>query len=164
MKSQAANVKDYLASLPEDRRTEVEQVRKVILKNLDSDYEECLHYGMIIYAVSPKLYPDGQHPDPNVPVSIAGIASQKNYISLYLGGTYCGCGEVKGKDLTPDMEWFRNSWQKTGKKLNMGKACVRFKKSDDLALDVIGEAVKRLPAKECVLHYEKINAGKKKKK
>jgi hypothetical protein len=54
----------------------------------------------------------------------------------------------------PTAEWFRAAWAKTGKKLDMGKACVRFKRVEDLALDVIGEAIRRVPAKKHLEHYE----------
>ena len=114
-------------------------MRKVILKNLDKDYEEGMQYGMIGYYVPHRVYPAGYHCDPKQPLPFACLASQKNYMSLYL---MCVYGD------TPLAKWFAAAWAKTGKKLDMGKSCVRFKKLDDLALDVIGEAIRRLPAEE----------------
>ncbi len=73
-------------------------------------------------------------------------------MSLYLTGVYCGCHGAQETDL---VRWFRQAWLKTGKKLDMGKACIRFKKVDDLALEVIGEAIRRVPVREFIEFYEK---------
>jgi len=153
MQSKAATVAQYLAELPADRRAALEAVRKVILKNLDTKggYEEGMQYGMIGYYVPHRVFPAGYHCDPKQPLPFAGLASQKNYMSLYLAGVYCGCDG--GAD-TSDVTWFRNAWAKTGKKLDMGKACIRFKKVDDLALDVVGESIRRIPVKKYLAHYE----------
>jgi hypothetical protein len=153
MQSKATTVSDYLASLPPDRRTAIEAVREVILANLDHDYEEGMQYGMIGYYVPHRVYPAGYHADPKQGLPFAGLASQKNYMSVYLMGLYCGC--VEGVDDTALLKWFREAWAKSGKKLDMGKSCIRFKKVDDLALDVLGEAIRRLPAKKYIEVYEK---------
>ncbi len=145
MKSQASTVEQYLAELPEDRRKVLEAVRQVILKNLDKDYEEGIQYGSIGYYVPHRVYPAGYHCDAKQPLPFANLASQKNYMSLYL---LCAYGD------SPLSRWFQQAWAKTGKKLDMGKACVRFKKLEDLALDVIGEAIQRVPAKTHIEHCE----------
>lgn len=150
MQSKANTVKEYLASLPTDRRTAIEAVRKVILANLDKDYEEGMQYGMIGYYVPHSVYPPGYHCNPKQPVPFVSLASQKNHMALYLGIPYCGCA---GGEVTSDGQWFRENWAKAGKKLDMGRACLRFNTLDDLALDVIGKAVKRIPAKRCILTY-----------
>ena len=147
MQSKVTTVEQYLAELPEDRRKVLQAVRQVILKNLDKDYEEGMQYGMIGYYVPHSVYPPGYHCDPRQPLGFASLASQKNYISLYLMCVYGDSNHSK---------WFQEAWAKTGKKLDMGKACVRFKKVEDLALDVIGEAIKRVPAKK---YIEKIEAA-----
>jgi len=152
MQSKAANVSDYLASLPDDRRKAIETVRSVILANLDKDFEEGMQYGMIGYYVPHRIYPAGYHADPKQGLPFAALASQKNYMSVYLMGLYCGC--IEGVSDTNLVRWFREAWAKTGKKLNMGKACIRFKKADDLALDVLGEAIRRMPARKYVEVYE----------
>jgi hypothetical protein len=157
MQSKATTVADYLASLPDDRRAAIETLRKVIRKNLDIGYEEGMQYGVIGYYVPHKLYPAGYHTDPKQPLPFAALASQKNYISLYLMGVYCGCGD-DSSDESVDARWFREAWAKTGKKLDMGKACVRFKKIEDVALDVVGEAIKRIPAKSYIANYEAVLA------
>jgi hypothetical protein len=159
MQSKASSVAEYLASLPEDRRKIVEAVRKVIRANLDKNYEEGMQYGAIGYYVPHKVFPAGYHCDPKQPLPFAALASQKNYLSLYLMGVYCGCGEGPGAALTPQAKWFREAWARTGKKLDMGKACVRFRKLEDLALEVVGEAIRRVPAERYIEQYQKALAA-----
>lgn len=155
MQSKVATVERYLAELPEDRRSALETVRAAILENLDRDYEEGMQYGMIGYYVPHRVYPAGYHCDPKQPLCFAGLASQKNYMSLYL---MCVYGD------SDHAEWFREAWAKTGKKLDMGKSCVRFKKVEQLALDVIGEAIRRVPAKKYIEHCEGVLRSVKKRK
>jgi hypothetical protein len=88
MQSKAATVKAYLDSLPEDRRAAISVVRRTILDNLDKGFSEGMQYGMIGYFVPHKLYPAGYHCDPRQPLPFAGLASQKNYMALYLHGVY----------------------------------------------------------------------------
>jgi hypothetical protein len=145
MQSKATSVEQYLADLPEDRRKAIEAVRQVVLKNLDKDYEEGMQYGMIGYYVPHRVYPAGYHCDPKQPLPFASLGSQKNHMSLYLMCVYGSTDLAK---------WFQEAWAKTGKKLDMGKSCVRFEKVEDLALDVIGEAIKRVPAKKYIAHCE----------
>ena len=147
MQSQATTVEQYLAELPEDRRAAISAVRNVILKNLNKDYEEGMQYGMIGYSVPHSLYPAGYHCDPKQPLPFAGLASQKNYMSLYMMPVY-------GEGTTEST--FRDEWVKTGKKLDMGKCCIRFKKVEDLALDLIGETIRRTPVKKLIEHYETV--------
>lgn len=157
MQSKATTVEEYLDSLPEDRRTALETVRAVILRNLDKDYEEGMSYGMIGYSVPHRVYPPGYHCDPKLGLPFVALASQKNYMSLYLMGLYCGC--VDGVSDTALVRWFHDAWAKTGKKHDMGKSCIRFKKLDDLPLEVIGEAIRRMPAKTYIEAYEKALGG-----
>ena len=155
MQSKATTVADYLASLPPDRRAALERIREVILANLDSGYEEGLSHGMIGYTVPKSVYPPGYHTDPKQGLPFVSLASQKNYMSLYLMGLYVG-----GTD-APLARWFHEAWAKTGKKLDMGKSCIRFKKLDDLPLDVIGEAIRRQPARTYIEQYTKALRGRK---
>jgi len=145
-----------MAELPEDRRAAIQAVRQVILKNLDKGFEEGMQYGGIGYYVPHKLYPAGYHCDPHQPLPFAGLASQKNHMAVYLTCLY---GSAK------DEEWFRKEWAKTGKKLDMGKSCIRFKKLEDLPLDVIGKAIARVPVAEYIGYYESFikTSGKRKK-
>jgi hypothetical protein len=151
MQSKATSVERYLSELPPDRRQAIETVRQVILQNLDDDYEEGMQYGMIGYYVPHRVYPAGYHCDPRQPLPFAGLASQKNHMALYLMCIY-GDGELK--------KWFATEWTKRGKKLDMGKSCVRFKRVDDLALDVIGEAIRRVPAQTYIRFVEAATAGR----
>src|ERR1051326_4955286 len=93
MKSNAKTVGEYLASLPPERRSAIETVRNVILENLDEDYEEGMDYGAINYVVPHRVFPAGYHADPKRGLPFAALASQKNYMSVYLMGLYCGCIE-----------------------------------------------------------------------
>ena len=150
VKSKATTVKAYLASLPADRRTGIEAVRKAIRRNLDRRYEECMLYGMIGYAVPHRVWPQGYHCDPTKPLVMAALASQKNGLSVYLMSVYGDAAE---------RAWFQKAWAKTGKKLDMGGACVRFRTAEHAALDVIGEAIRRTPAKAFVERYVKTLAS-----
>lgn len=144
MQNKAATVQAYLRSLPADRRAAISAVRDAILENLDPSYEEGMQYGMIGYYVPHRIYPKGYRCDAKQPLPFASLGSQKNYMSLYLMCVYSG-----GDETSPGSKharWFREEWAKTGKKLEMGKSCIRFKKAEDLPLGLIGEAVKRVPA------------------
>lgn len=149
MQSKATTVEAYLKELPADRRAAIEAVRAVILKNLGKGYQEGMAYGMIGYSVPHALFPSGYHCDPKMPLPFAGLASQKQYMSVYLTGLYTFGDRCEGKLL----KWFTDAWKKTGKKLDMGKVCIRFKKLDDLPLEVIGEAIARVPVQECIDQY-----------
>ena len=150
MKSTATTVNDYLASLPADRRAGIEAVRKVILRNLDKDYEESMLWGMIGYAVPHRVWPLGYHCDPKKPLLMAALSSQKNAMTVYLMSVYSDKAE---------RAWFQGAWAKTGKKLNIGGCCIRFRKLEDAALDVIAEAIRRTPAKAYVENYVKTLAS-----
>jgi hypothetical protein len=153
MTSQAKTVEEYLQALPADRRAAITAVRKVILDNLPPGYEECMSYGMIGYVVPHSLYPNGYHCDPKQPLPYANLASQKNHMAIYMMTVY-------GDPATE--QWFREAWQASGKRLDMGKSCVRFKKVEDLPLDVIGQAIARTPVSKYVARVEAQLAGRKK--
>ncbi len=145
MQSKATTVEQYLAELPPDRREAISAIRDVILKNLDKDYEEGMNYGMIGYSIPHRIFPDGYHCNPKQPLPFACLASQKNYMSLHIMCVY-----TQGEEDS----WFRQAWAKTGKKLDMGKCCIRFRKLEDVALDVIGEVIRRSPAKAFIEYYK----------
>ena len=134
MTNSSKTVRKYLGSLPKDRKAAISAVRDIILVNLPEGYQECVQYGMISYVVPHSLYPPGYHCDPNQPLMYAALGSQKNHMALYL---MCAYGDSETN------QWFREAYQAAGKKLDMGKACVRFRKVDDLPLDVIGKAIAR---------------------
>jgi hypothetical protein len=143
VQSKARTVEEYLASLPPDRREAISAVRRVILKNLPKGYEEAMNWGMICYEIPLKRYPNTYN---GQPLGIAGLASQKQYMSLYLMSVY-------GDKATE--AWFREEFRKAGKKLDMGKACVRFKKLEDLPLEVIGQVIARAPVEALIAAYER---------
>lgn len=146
MQSKAATVAQYLKELPADRRAALEAVRKVVNANLDKNYEEGMQYGMIGWYVPHRVFPAGYHCDPKQPLPFAALASQKNYMSLYMMSVYAD---------TDEEGWLRKRFEQAGKKLDMGKCCIRFKKLEDLPLEVIGEAIARVPAARHIEHYER---------
>jgi uncharacterized protein YdhG (YjbR/CyaY superfamily) len=145
VQSKAKTVAQYLKELPADRRAALEELRKVFRDNVDEDIVEIMSYGMIGYHVSHEACPDGYHCDPKIPLPYAGLASQKNHMSLYMMGLYMD------KD---DVQWFEKAWKATGRKLDMGKACVRFKKIEDVPLEVVAEAIRRMPSPRYIHTYE----------
>ncbi|GAB2842609.1 iron chaperone [Lentzea nigeriaca] len=134
VQSKASTVAEYLAELPDQRRAEVTAVRDVILAHLPDGYVEGMLWGMITWYVPLEVSGPTYNKQP---LSYVALAAQKNYFSVYLT-TVNGPGE----------ESFRARYATTGKKLDMGKSCVRFKRSSDLALDVIGEEIARMPVSD----------------
>ena len=145
MQSKAKTVAKYLAQLPDDRRKAMKAVRDTIVKNLPKGYKECVANGAIGYVVPHSVYPPGYHCDPKQPLPFAGLASQKNYMTINLMCLY---------DDPEHSDWFRAAWKASGKKLDMGKSCVRFKKLEDVPLKVVGDAIKRVPVKKFIKYYE----------
>ncbi len=138
MQSDAATVEAYLAELPPDRRDAVSTVRATILDHLPDGYEEAMEWGMISYQVPLATCPDTYN---GRPLMYAALASQKNHMAVYLTGVYAD-PEVRAD--------FEERYRATGKRLDMGKSCVRFRKLDDLPLELVGEAVAALPVDEFV--------------
>ena len=134
-----------MAALPEDRREAMAAIREVILKVLPKGYEEGMQWGMPSYFVPLSAYPAGYNCQPDQPLPFVGFASQKNHMVFYGFCIYMD-EELKNR--------FVADWKKTGKKLDMGKSCVRFKKLEDVPLKVIGDAVKRVPMKKYIKQYE----------
>ena len=139
-------IAEYLAKLPADRRAALQAVRKVVNANLPRGYEETLQYGMISWCVPESVLPakDVYNKQPLVFVS---LGSQKNHMALYL---MCVYGDEKLR------AWFEKAYRASGKKLDMGKSCVRFKTLDALPLDVIGQAVAKVPVDAYVAAYRKV--------
>lgn len=144
MQSRAATVAEYISRLPPDRREVIEAVRKHLLAHLDSELEEGMQYGMIGYYVPHSVYPAGYHCDPRQPLPYCSLANQKGHLSLYLMCLYS----------TSEQEAFKKRWEATGRKIDMGKCCIRFKTEKDLALDVLGDLLERVTARNHIKHYE----------
>lgn len=141
------NVDAYLAKLPTERRAALTAIRDTINANLPAGYEEGLQYGMISWFVPLSRYPDTYNKQP---LCLAGLASQKNHMSMYLMTVY---GHA------PTLSWFKKAYAAAGKKLDMGKSCVRFKKLDDVPLDVIGELVTKIDVETYVAATKKAHAN-----
>ena len=146
MAKKAATVAEYLDALTPERRDAIEQVRKVILDNLPKGYQESLTYGVLSYEVPLSRLPDTYN---GQPLSYVALGSQKNYMSLYLMNIY---GDPKAA------KWFKSAYKAKGKKLDMGKSCVRFKKVEDLPLDVVAEVVGRTPMEDWIRIYRESRA------
>ena len=141
-RSDAGSVEEYLDLVPEDRKEAIGVVRNAILENLPAGYEETFQQGMIAYVIPLATYPVTYN---GLPLLYAALASQKNYMSIYLMNIY-GNRENEG--------WFIDRYKSSGKKLDMGKSCVRFKRLEVLPVDLIGEAIARTPVSEYIQIYE----------
>ncbi len=148
VQSRAQTVDAYLDELPEDRRAVVSAVRDVIVKNLPRGYEESMGFGMIGYSIPLERYPNTYNKQP---LCYASIAAQKNHYAIYL---MCVYGDSRREAA------FREAFAKAGKKLDMGKSCVRFKTLDDLPLDVIGETIASVTPDAYIAHYESVKPPK----
>jgi hypothetical protein len=147
MQSNAKTVDEYIASLPDDRRVAMMAIRETINENLPKGFRECMAMGMINWVVPHETYPAGYHCDPKMPLGFMGLASQKQAISLY---SMCLYGN------TSELDWFKKEWpQHTSQKLDMGKSCIRFKKMDDIPLDLIGKLASRITPEQWIAIYEK---------
>ena len=144
MPSSATTVEEYLAELPEDRRAAIATVRDVVNEHLPEGYEETLFWGMITWSVPLDRLPDTYN---GQPLGYVALASRKNTMSLYLMSAY-------GDEET----WFREEYAKSGKQLDMGKSCVRFKTLDHLALEPIAKAVGRLSVDDYIARYRESRA------
>ena len=140
--SEATTVAEYLEELTPERGEMVEAVRGVVLANLPEGYEERFQQGMISYVVPLERYPKTYN---GRPLGYVSLSSQKNYVSLYLMGVY-GSEEVRA--------WFMEEWERTEKKLDMGKSCVRFRTGDDIPLELIGRAIAKVPVEDFLEIYE----------
>jgi Domain of unknown function (DU1801) len=142
VQSEATTPAQYLAELPGDRRDLVETIRRTILDNLPDGYEETMTFGMLGYVVPLEVFPDTYNGEP---VGAVALANQTRYVAVYLMGIYADEAE---------RTWFVDAWEATGRKLDMGKACVRVKRLEDVALDVLGEAVARVPPDQIIAMHE----------
>ena len=153
MQSKANTPNEYLDSLPEDRRKVINELRKVIKKNLPKGFKEVMSYGMLGFVVPHSMYPEGYHCTPELPLPFLNLASQKNFIAIYHMGIYAD-PKLLG--------WFTKEFPKHSKsKLDMGKSCIRFKKPDDIPVKLIGELASKMTPEDWINLYEK-NYKKKK--
>ena len=134
--------------MPPERREEIERVRRVVKENLPAGYEEGMGFGMICYTVPLGLYRDTYNKQP---LMYAALASQKNYLSLYLMPVYPDGGLEKK---------LRDAFAASGKRLDMGKSCIRFKRATDLPLDAIGDIVAAVPMDRWIEIARSVRSGK----
>ena len=142
-KDGAKTVAEYLVGLPEERREIISKLRELIRKNLPRGFKETIGWGMICYGIPLSTYPDTYN---GQPLCYLALASQKNHLALYAMCLYSD----KEKERR-----FREDFKKAGKKLDMGKSCIRFKKLQDLPLDVIAGLVAGTTVKQFIAAYEK---------
>lgn len=147
MKIEAGSPDEYIEKLPRERKAAVLKLRQTVLNNLPEGFEETMSYGMIGYVVPKSVYPAGYHCSPELPLPFMNIASQKNYIALYHNGIYAD------KNL---LDWFLKEYPKHCKsKPDMGKSCIRFKKTGDIPYRLIADLVKKMNVQEWIDIYEK---------
>lgn len=148
--SDAKTPDDYLATLPADRREMVSAIRDAINANLPDGYVEGMAYGMIGWSVPLERFGDTYN---GQPLGLVGLASQKNHVAVYLNSVYAD----------PAAEaWFRERFSASGKKLDMGKSCLRFRKLEDVAIDVIGETIARADLDGFLARYEDVRGSSRK--
>ena len=140
--SKAATVDQYLAELPPERKEVVSKVRDLVRRNLPKGYTETMNWGMISYEVPLERYPNTYN---GQPLSYAALAAQKNYYSLYLMSAYPE--SEQGKQLA-------DAFKRAGKKLDMGKSCLRFKTLDDLPLDAVARIIASTPPEKLIAQFE----------
>ena len=142
-RSNAKTPADYLKELPVDRRREISRVRTMVRKHLPDGYREVMNFGMITYEVPLSRHPKSYN---GQPLCFAALAAQKNYLSLYFMPTDA---KVLGR--------LKAAFKQAGKKLDMGKSCIRFKQADDLPLDAIGAEIAAVPLDKYVAYIESVH-------
>ena len=146
MKHEANTVDEYIALLPEDRKTAISKLRETILNNIPPGFEETISYGMIGYVIPHSIYPQGYRTDPKLPLPFINLASQKNYVALHHMGIYAD---------NKLLEWFVTEYNtRYNRKPDMGKGCIRFKKIDQIPYDLIGELAGKISVERWITRYE----------
>jgi len=146
--SNATTVEQYLAELPDDRRVDVKAIRDMVLENLPEGYVETMRWGMITYEVPLDIYPETYN---GQPLMFLSLAAQKRHFALYLTNV----AFVSGGE-----ERFKTRYRETGKKLDMGRTCLRFKSADDLASELVAETIRSTPLDEFIEGYEASHANR----
>ncbi len=152
MKYEAKTVEDYINQLPGDRKAALQKLRNLALNHLPPGFEERIQYNMPSYVVPHRIYAKGYHVKPEDPLPFLSFASQKNHLAMYHSGIYTD----------PDLsKWFVEEYVKrTGKKPDMGKSCIRFRKPEEIPYDLIGELLEKISPEKWVERYEKIRQNK----
>ncbi|MCK5907165.1 MAG: DUF1801 domain-containing protein [Flavobacteriales bacterium] len=146
MDIEANTPEEYIAQLPENRKEAIIELRHIMKDNLPSGFEETISYGMLGYVVPHSIYPKGYHVDSKLPLPFINIASQKNHIAIYHMGLYAD------ENL---LDWFVTEYAKLGMvKLNMGKSCIRFKKSEHIPYKLLADLMSKVTPEEWIRIYE----------
>ena len=151
MRSDADTVEEYLEQLPEDRRRAIGRVRHTIVERLPPGFEEAMNWGMIAYQVPLETYPDTYNGEP---LMYAALASQKNHMAVYLTGIYME-DEARAA--------FEEAYRATGKRFDVGKSCVRFRKLEDLPLDLIGDTIASMSVDSFLARVRQAESARKEK-
>lgn len=146
-KSSATTVAEYLDELPAERRAVVAAVRDAVRRRLPGGYEECMRWGMINYEIPLARYPETYN---GQPLAYAAIGAQKHHYAIYLMGLYADSAEER--DL-------RAAYERAGKKLDLGKSCLRFKRLDELELPAVERVIASTPPDEMIARYERSRGG-----
>lgn len=146
MQIKADSVEDYISKIPEERQEIFKKIFDTITDNLPEGFQKGVSYGMVGWDVPLETYPAGYHCTPGSPLPFMGLASQKNFIAFYHMGMYA----------KPELlDWFVAEFPKHSKrKLDMGKSCVRFKKMDDIPLELLAEVSKKMTVVDWINIYE----------
>ncbi|GMU67092.1 MAG: hypothetical protein AMXMBFR36_33660 [Acidobacteriota bacterium] len=147
VQSGAKSVEAYLKELPPERREAVAAVRALVLDHLPAGYVEAMRWGMICYEIPLERYPETYN---GQPLAYVALAAQKNHYSVYLNGVYADSSEERA---------LRDAFAAAGKKLDIGKSCVRFRKLADLELPAIARAVASTPPDAYIARYEASRRG-----
>ena len=146
MTSTAKTPEEYLESIPDERKSAMNQLRQTILDNLPEGFHEQITYGMIGYVVPHSIYPNGYHCDPKLPLPFVSIASQKNFIAIYHMGIYASPKLLK---------WFTDEFPNHSKrKLDMGKSCIRFKNIGEIPYDLIAKLMSKMTVQDWISIYD----------
>ena len=149
--SAATTVEAYLAELAPEAREVISKVRSVVLENLPQGFVEVMNWGMITYEVPLSVFPNTYN---KKPLMYAALAAQKNHYALYLTAVYQDDNKLKK---------LQGDFAAAGKKLDMGKSCVRFRKLENLPLEIIGDLIASISMEDFVKQYERIKGSGKKK-
>ncbi|WP_298776874.1 DUF1801 domain-containing protein [uncultured Empedobacter sp.] len=147
MQYEVSTLDEYFEIIPPERKETVKKIYETLKMNLPNGFEEQISYGHLGFVVPHSMYPNGYHCDPTSPLPFIGLASQKNFIALYHMGIY------SDEKL---LNWFIEEYPKHAKrKLDMGKSCIRFKKTDDIPYDLIGKLASKITPDQWIATYEK---------
>ena len=147
MTSTAKTPVAYIDEVSEDRQEALNRLRNEIIQNLPDGFEEIMN-GMISYVVPHSIYPNGYHCDPTTPLPFISLASQKNFIAVYHMGLYSN---------PKLLAWFKKEFaDRSSRKLDMGKSCIRLKNMNHIPYDLIGELCSKITPREWIDKYENV--------